>query len=91
MIGICICSIFTATLTTSLTSITLEEQKTLDRAKVGFAQVDNFILFTLIPQQLIQSEHEYEFVGENLRNINLVVVLILPAVLKFNAFYYRRE
>ncbi|XP_028415864.1 uncharacterized protein LOC114539437 [Dendronephthya gigantea] len=35
MIGICICSIFTATLTTALTTITLEEKKTLDRAKVG--------------------------------------------------------
>ena len=35
IIGICICSIFTATLTTSLTTITLEEEKTLARAKVG--------------------------------------------------------
>ncbi|XP_046855928.1 uncharacterized protein LOC124449029 [Xenia sp. Carnegie-2017] len=35
MLGICICSIFTATLTTSLTAISLEEKKTLSRAKVG--------------------------------------------------------
>ncbi|XP_046856317.1 uncharacterized protein LOC124449439 isoform X2 [Xenia sp. Carnegie-2017] len=38
MLGICIFSIFNATLTTSLTAISLEEKKTLSRAKVGALQ-----------------------------------------------------
>ena len=35
LIGVCICSIFTATLTTSLTTISLDTKKSLPGSKVG--------------------------------------------------------
>ena len=41
-------------------------------------------------QSLIQSEDEYGFVGEILENINLVVVLNLVAVVKYNATCFTR-
>ena len=39
-------------------------------------------------QPLIKNEDEYGYVGENLSNIDLVVLFVLAAVFKSKAIYY---
>ena len=58
------------------------EQYNILPLEINYCKLDNILFFTHV---LIQSEDEYGFVGKNLRNTNLVVLLVLVAVVKSNS------
>ncbi|XP_078348134.1 uncharacterized protein LOC144633195 isoform X1 [Oculina patagonica] len=76
LVGICICSIFTATLTTSLTTISLDTKKTLPGSKVGVLKRSIEMALGMQQQAELELYNSVEEMREALDNGKIEGVLL---------------